>query len=214
MQNRIRTGILALPASGLLATISVFPPGVFINPAVDPEGFAQASGTNGLGNMIGIVSLVLLLVGVQALYSFLVDTSVERWAFAGMITTFVGMGLFLPFAGIFAFAAPVAGRLYLNGDKAAISVIAGSVAISNPYAFLFASASALLSVTGSILFGIAIWKSRRVPRWSGILYSTAIFSSFLSAPFYSVALGLLGSILLLSSGGWIAFGVSRKTGSE
>ena len=98
MQNRIRTGILALPASGLLATISVFPPGVFINPAVDPEGFAQASGTNGLGNMIGIVSLVLLLVGVQALYSFLVDTSAERWAFAGMITTFVGMGLFLPFA--------------------------------------------------------------------------------------------------------------------
>lgn len=214
MQRRIRIGILALPASGLLGTISVLPPGVFINPSVDPEGFAQASGTNGLGNMIGIVSLVLLLVGVQALYSLLAGTSADKWALAGMITTFLGVGLFLPFAGIFAFATPVAGRLYLNGDKAAISVIASSVAVSNPYALLFASTSALLSMSGSIFFGIAIWKWRRVPRYSGILYSSAILSSFLSAPLYSFILGFLGGVLLLASGGWIAFGVTRRADSE
>jgi len=80
MQNRVRLGILGLPSSGAVGIVSVLPPGVFINPAVDPAGFAQASSTIGLGNMIGIVSLVLLLVGAQSLYSILVDGSAGRWA--------------------------------------------------------------------------------------------------------------------------------------
>ncbi len=210
MQNRVRLGILALPASGLLGIISVLPPGVFINPAVDPQGFAQASNTNGLGNMIGIVSLVLLLVGVQSLYLLLADTPADRWAFAGMILTIVGLGLFLPFAGIFAFAAPVAGRFYLNGDKSAVGVIAESVAMSNPSAFLFVGLAGLFSVVGSIFFGIAIWRSRRLPKWSGIPYCLAIFFAFLSAPFYSFTLALLGGVLLLTSGGWMAAKVSGR----
>src|SRR2546428_12754289 len=78
MQNRVRLGILALPSSGTVGIVSVLPPGVFINPAVDPAGFAQASGMVGLGNMIGMVSLVLLLVGVQSLYSILVEGSAGR----------------------------------------------------------------------------------------------------------------------------------------
>ncbi len=209
MQNRIRLGMLALPASGLLGTISVLLPGVFINPAVDPQGFAQASGTNSLGNMLGIVSLVLLLVGVQALYSLLVGTSADIWALAGMILTLIGVGLFLPFAGIFAFAGPAAGRLYLNGDKTAVGVIANSVAVSNFSALLFAGVAGLLSVIGSISFGIAIWQSRRLPQWSGLPYCLGILFSFLSAPLYSFTLGFLGGVLLLTSGGWMAFSVSR-----
>src|SRR5207245_2847829 len=47
MQNRVRLGILALPSSGVLGIVSVLPPGVFINPAPDPLGFAQASGRVG-----------------------------------------------------------------------------------------------------------------------------------------------------------------------
>src|SRR3989442_10095301 len=150
MQNRVRLGILALPSSGVVGIASVLPPGVFNNPAVDPVGFAQASGMVGLGNMIGIVSLVLLLVGVQSLYSILVDGSAGRWAFAGMILTIVGVGLFLPFAGIFAFVAPIAGRAYLNGDTNAIKIIADSVAVSNPTAFLFSGVAWRFVLFGSI----------------------------------------------------------------
>ena len=71
MQDRISLGVFALPCSGLLGLISVLLPGVFINPSVDPEGFARASASIGVGNMLGIVSLVLWLVGIQSLYSFL-----------------------------------------------------------------------------------------------------------------------------------------------
>jgi len=207
MQNKVRLGILALPTSGLVGIVSLLPAGVFINPAVDPVGFAQASGTIGLGNMIGIASLVLLLVGVQSLYTTLVDRSASRWAFAGMMLTIVGVGLFLPFAGVFAFVAPTAGRAYLNGDSNAIKIIADSVAVSNPSAFLLAGLAGLFSVVGSILFGIAIWRGHRLPRWSGVPYCPAILLSFLSAPFFSFILGFLGGVLLLISGGWIAASV-------
>ena len=207
MQNRVRLGILALPSSGVLGIVSVLPPGVFINPAADPLGFAQASGMVGLGNMIGIVSLVLLLVGVQSLYSILTDGSAGRWAFAGMILTIVGVGLFLPFAGIFAFATPIAGRAYLNGDASAIKIIAESVAVSNSSAILFAGLAALFSVIGSILFGIAIWQSQQLPKLSGVPFFLAILLSFLSAPFFSFILGFLGRVLLLTSGVWIAANV-------
>ena len=209
MQNRVRLGILALPSSGAVGIVSVLPPGVFINPAADPAGFARASGMVGLGNMIGIVSLVLLLVGVQSLYSILTDGSAGRWAFAGMILTIVGVGLFLPFAGIFAFVAPIAGRAYLNGDPNSIKIIADSVEVSNSSAFLFAGLAGVLSVIGSILFGIAIWQSQRLPKWSGVPYFLAILLSFLSAPFFSFILGFLGGVLLLISGVWIATSVRK-----
>src|SRR5437016_12593813 len=85
-----------------------------------------------------------------------------------MTLTIVVVGLFLPFAGIFAFAAPIAGRAYLNGDASAIKIIAESVAVSNSSAFLFAGLAGLFLVIGSILFGIAIWQSQRLPKWSGV----------------------------------------------
>src|SRR2546428_4547356 len=103
MQSWFRLGVFALPCSGLLGTISVLLPGVFINPSVDPEGFAQASGSIGIGNMIGIVALVLWLVGIQALYAFLAGLAVGAGAFACLLFVFVGIGVFLSAAVNFAF---------------------------------------------------------------------------------------------------------------
>src|SRR2546427_13254203 len=95
MQSWVRLGMFALPCSGLLGTISILLPGVFIDPSVDPRGFAQASGAIGLGNMLGIVALVLWLVGIQALSTFLPGSSVRRWALFAFIFSFAGIGGFL-----------------------------------------------------------------------------------------------------------------------
>src|SRR5437667_11993317 len=114
MQSWVRLGMFALPCSGLLGTISILLPGVFIDPSVDPRGFAQASGAIGLGNRLGIVALVLWLVGIEALYSFLARMSVRTWSLVAFIFSFAGIGLLLLWAGILAFAATVAGRAYLN----------------------------------------------------------------------------------------------------
>jgi hypothetical protein len=210
MQSWIRLGIFTLPCSGIIGTISVLLPGVFINPSIDPEGFARASSSIGAGNMLGIVALVLWLVGIQALYSFLAEMSVGRWALAALISSFAGIGLFLPLAGILAFAAPVAGRIYLNGDKNAIGFITDPISISNPSALLFGGMSVLLFIAGSLIFGLVIWRSQTLPKWAGIVYAVAGTLSFLSAPLYNFTVALLGSLLLLISGGWISASITRR----
>ena len=210
MQSWVRLGMFALPCSGLLGTISVLLPRVFIDPSVDPRGFAEASGSIGLGNMLGIGALVLWLVGIQALYSLLSGMSVGRWALVALILSFVGIGLFLPLAGILAFAAPVAGRAYMNGDQNAISLIADSIALSNPSALLFGGLSVLLFIVGSMIFGIVIWRCEVLPRWAGIIYAVAGTLSFLSAPLYNFTVALFGGLLLLISGAWISASITKR----
>ena len=102
--NRSRIGALAFPISGLVAAFAALVPGIGMNPAVDAAGFAQAANYVGLANLVGIVSLVFLLFGFEALHAFLERNSVDKWAFAGMILSVIGLGLFLPFLGIFTFA--------------------------------------------------------------------------------------------------------------
>jgi hypothetical protein len=210
MQNRIRLGILALPLSGFLGIISNVVPGVWIDPSVDPVGFARASAAIGLANMIGIPVGFLLPIGTLALYLFLAGTPVDKWALGGLLLMFAGMGLFMPFLGIFAVATPVLGRHYLNGDTTAINVIPESTATSNPAAFTFGGTAVLLLFISSVLFGVAIWQSHRLPRWSGIIYATA--TPLWVDPLYNYqpAIAVLGSILLLASSGWIAASIDRK----
>src|SRR5207245_11535544 len=120
MQRWVRLVMFALPCSGLVGTISILLPGVFIDPSVEPRGFAQASGSIGLGNMLGIVALVLWLVGIQALYSFLAGMSVRRWALVALIFSFAGIGLFVPLAGLVALVASVIVRCYFIDCQASI----------------------------------------------------------------------------------------------
>jgi|SRR6267143_2731941 len=211
---RFRLAILGLPISGLLGVISILPAGVFINPSTDPYSFARSADSIGLGNLIGIVSLVFLLVGVWSLYSVLVNESKGRSPVYGLLLTFSGVGLQLPFAGIFAFAAPVAGRLYLNGNVDAVKVIADATAISNPVAFLFGASSAWLYAVGSIFLGLAVWRNHSLPKWAGLLYSLNSISIF-SGPVYGLTafvMALAGTILLLTSGAWITAKVARRLG--
>ncbi len=200
--------MLAFPVSGLIFSLTALAPGVGINPASDAEGFAKVAGTVAAANLAGIVGIVILLFGFQALYSYMLDTSVGRWAFAGMVSSTAGMGFFLPFIGIFAFAAPVGGRLYLSGQTEALRVVIDSTSPSNFFAFLFGGLSILMSTAGSIIFADCIWQCGKLPKWSGIPY--AIASPLSTYPSYSVALWFLGGLLLLASGLWITRSVWRK----
>jgi hypothetical protein len=203
--NRIRIGVLTFPISGLVAASAALVPGIGINPAVDPAGFAQAADYVGLANLVGIVSLVFLLFGFEALRTFLERNSVDRWAFAGMTLSMIGVGLFLPFLGIIAFAGPVAGRLYLKGQARAVSIISESTSTANFAAFAFGGISVLFSVLGSILFSASIWRSGKLPKWSAIAY--AILAPLNWTPHYIPALWFLGGILLFGAGIGIARGI-------
>ncbi|TMI08894.1 hypothetical protein E6H34_03650 [Candidatus Bathyarchaeota archaeon] len=196
--NRTRIGALGFPISGLVAASAALVPGIGVNPAVDPAGFAQAANYVGLANLAGLVSLVLLLFSFQALHAFLERNSIDRWAFAGMVLSVIGLCAFFSFLGIFAFAGPVAGKFYLGGDLKAASIISESTGISNPAALAFGGVSVLSSVLGAILFSVAIWRSGKFPKWSAFAYALSAPLNWI--PHYVPVLWLLGGILLFGTG--------------
>jgi hypothetical protein len=152
---------------------------------------------------------ILLPIGTMALYLFLQGTAADRWALGALLLLFAGLGLFMPFAGIFAFAAPVLGRDYLNGDTNAINVITESTRVSNPSALVFGTTAVTFLVISSILVAAAIWKSHRLPRWAGILYAIAMPLSVDPLYVYQPIVAVLGGLLLSVSSGWIAIGVIK-----
>src|SRR2546425_5831902 len=91
--NRIRLAISALPMAGLLGVVSILSPGVFINPSTDPEAFARSADSIALGNLIGVVALVFLLIGGWALSTVLERGAGGRLPVYGLFLTFSGVGL-------------------------------------------------------------------------------------------------------------------------
>jgi hypothetical protein len=68
-------------------------------------------------------------------------------------------------------------------------------------------AAFLLYSAGFILFGFGVWGSGTLPRWSGVLL--AVHAPLLSAPLPDL-FSILGALLLLAGGGWVAFAVLRR----
>ena len=210
--NRVRLGVLAFPISGIIAAVSALFPGIGINPAVNPAGFAQAANYVGLANLVGIVSLIFLMFGFIALQTFLERSSVDRWAFAGMLISMIGLGLFLPFFGVIAFAGPVAGRFYLNGQVQSVSIISEATGITNPAALVFGGVSVLSSVLGSMFFSVAVWRSGKLPKWSGVAY---VISAPLSwTPHYIPVFWFLGGIFIFGAGIGITRGAWNALSQE
>ena len=200
--------------SGLLSTIAALVPGVWIDPAVDPEGFARASSNIGLSNLLGIPSVALLLVGILALYLFLAGTPVDRPAFAGLLLILTGTTFFLPFIGIYAFTGPVLGRRYLGGDKTAVTIISESTSITNPTALVFGGTAVFLLVLGATLLGAAIWRSKTLPKSPGLLLAVGIVLSADPLFYYQPIVWVAGGALVLFGGVWIARHIYTTTNDE
>ena len=65
-------------------------------------------------------------------------------------------------------------------------------------------ASALLYSAGFVLFAIAIWRSGALPGWAGVLM--VAHPPLISGPF-----PVVGALLALVGGGWIALSALRST---
>lgn len=99
----------------------------------------------------------------------------------------------------------------MNGDPTAINVIPESTTTSNPAALIFGGTAVLLLFISSVLFAVAIWQFHRLPRLSGIIYAAARPLWVDPLYIYQPIIAVLGSILLLASGGWIAASIIRKS---
>ena len=206
----VRIGLLTLPLAGLLtlwATIASSTFFDFPDAMVDPQEAALAYDSLGYfwSQFAGyVLGFTLLTLGVFALTVYLSDIRGERWALGAMILSILGVGLLLSHYGLRAYAVPALGGAYLGGEQGAVGM--ANVIFGDPTRSVFYAAFLLYSA-GFILFGFGVWGSGTLPRWSGVLL--AVHAPLLSAPLPDL-FSILGALLLLAGGGWVAFAVLRR----
>ena len=212
----IGIGLLGLPLYGALTFYSSLE--AQPDPNTHYEAWSRFVTTNHyvLGHVLGsILGLIFAIFGTFALGVYLATSRAGRLGLVAMVITVLGIGLFLPQQGISTFDAPKAGQAYL---------VAGIESFANLPAIFADTVRALtgllfivLAVVGNILLGLAIWRSGRLPKWTGALWAAAQVLMYLSLV-YAMTIGPastpptvpLGAALLVISGGWMAWSVLRR----
>jgi hypothetical protein len=113
------------------------------------------------GIMLGII---LVIFGVIAVGAYLAKGRRSgRLGLAAMVITVAANTLGLPITGWSAFAAPAIGRAYVLGIDDAERIDVGS-----DFIVIF-MLTILLAFVGNVLLGVAIWRSRTLPKWAGAI---------------------------------------------
>jgi hypothetical protein len=212
--NWIRIGLLALAISGVLTAWATLTPQP--NPSTEFEAWSRFVTTTYfmlthlLGTMLGII---LLIFGVIALGAYLAKEKgrSRRLGLVAMVVTIAANMLFLPIAGWAAFGEPAIGRAYLSGIEEAMQINPGP-----DFSAIFLL-SVVLAFIGNVLLGIAIWRSRILPKWAGAIWIAWAVLFYVAGVLY----GLLfvgsspptqpvGALLMAISGGWIVWSVFRQ----
>ena len=82
--------------------------------------------------------------------------------------------------------------------------------------------SFLLMLVGNVLLGVAVWRSGMLPRWAGALWAVGSSLPVLAMMYALLPIGAdstpltvpVGAVLLVISGGWMAYSVLRGPSAE
>lgn len=200
---KLRWGAIALITSAAMTLGGLYLRGPLVLNTTDPQAFAEsvASPNNLIAETFLPLSLVIQLFGFLGIYAYLNKPEAEKSSFWGMVFSILGNGLFIPFAGVFAFAIPLVGKLYLVGNTDVIAVAEQALGPGVALAYLIASAFAL--TVGAILFAVAMWKNG-LPIWLPLIYVIQAFGLSFGASM-DYAYEITGGILLLCFS--VVFGV-------
>ncbi|HEY1419936.1 MAG TPA: hypothetical protein VGG90_04415 [Candidatus Dormibacteraeota bacterium] len=207
MTRLIRRGIYALPAAGVLTAV----PWLYIlrGPSLrtDPDGFARdaVSPASAIAGDVYLAGFICLLFGLLALYAHLVRTPAASWAAGGMVVSVVGVASALPVFGVFGLASAILGDVYLAGHKdvvAAMLLMGGGTPSDRLNSYF--GALMLIALIGSIANAVAVWRSRTLPKWAGVLL---VPGSVLSMTFGPLAWA--GALCLIIAGIGLARGVDQ-----
>jgi hypothetical protein len=205
---RVRLGALALAVAGVLFVL--YPA---IRPYADETSLqgaaAFASSAWIIAHVLAMMGFVLMALGLLALYRTLRDTPAERLAFLALITTWIGVGLTLPYYGAEAFGLHVLGQEATRQQSAAMLGLANDVRYG-PGIYLF-GAGLLLVGSGAILAAAAVWRSSALPRWSGILFGLA-FALYIPQFFASPPIRVAHGLLVTAGCVWLAVSIWQAQG--
>ena len=209
--NWIRAGLLALPVYGLLTFWATFTHEPDRQNQVEAYARYISTPTYLAQHLLGsILGTILAIFGVIALAAYLANGRARHLALLGMVLSVAGNCLILTIFGFSTIISPVIGRLYLEGQPGAMEV---NEAIFTSPAFVFLVIPGLLFfLVGTILFGVAIWRSGTLPRWAGVLFAPT--GLLMAAGLQIGWTQTLGSALVVAAGGWIAWTAMREPASQ
>jgi len=216
----ISIGLLGLPLYGALTFWSS------LDPQPDPnthyEAFSRFVTTDHyvLTHLFGsILGLLFAIFGTFALGAYLAGSRTGRLGLVAMVLTVAGSALFLPAMGVSTFATPEEGQAYLAG----IEEFSRLPDIFADTAFAMTSLLVILLLfVGNVLLGVAVWRSGTLPRGAGALWALAAVLMYPLGIVYAATIGvqstprtvLVGALLIVIGGGWMAWRVLRRPSPE
>ena len=181
---RPRLGAAALALAGILFVL--YPA---VRPWHDESTLAGATASMSSGawvasHLFAMIGFILLPLGLLAVRTAIGPGRAASLAGAAVVTTWVGVGLTLPYYGAEDFALHAIAGKAADGQPLDLVGLATAVRLGPVAASTFALGLALLAV-GAVLAAVAVWRSDRLPRYSGILFALG-FALFLPQ-FYTPA---------------------------
>jgi hypothetical protein len=180
-----------------------------VYPVVRPWGDATAAGAAAafaspawlVAHLAAVVAFVLLALGLLSVRSALAGGPGARPADAAVVTTWLGVGLTLPYYGAEAFALHVLGSRALADGDAGLAAAVEEIRMGPVQLTTFGCGLVLLGV-GAVLAAVAVRRSGALPRWSAtpLAVGMALYlPQFFAPPALRVAHGVLvaaGCLLL------------------
>lgn len=204
---RIRFGYLTLVVGSLLGILGLLLRGPVPLPNMDIESWSSGvtSSNYFLAQVLTIFAYVIPYVGFWAIYARVaMIEKVERAAFWGFMSSIVGTSLAIATLGVFSFVSPRLAELYLQGNEQLPNIII-EVATGQPAIINILGGT--LYLLGTVLLGIAIWRSGLHPKWAGALI--ALHCTFLIFGFMYFPVLLLSWVFLFFAGMWLFFSMSN-----
>ena len=207
-----RSGALALAVAGVLFVLY---------PAVRPwqdestvEGATKAmnSGAWVAAHLFAMVGFILVALGLLGLWNAVRRTRAERLALAAVVTTWIGVGLTLPYYGAEDFGLNAIARKAAKGQVSDLLGLVEAVRFS-PVPITTFGLGLLLLAAGAVLAAVASWRSGVLARSSGILFAAGVVL-FLPQFFTPPAVRIAHGVLVAAGSIWLAVALWRASGAE
>jgi len=201
---RIRLAALSLVLSGIFFVL--FP---VVRPFFDEsslKGASEFASTSWVvAHSLGMGGFILLSLGFLGVHLCLQGTRAERPAFTGLVLSWIGAGLTLPFYGAEAFALQVIGQAAAKEGNPALIPLVNEIRFGP--GIVFVTLGLLLVGIATIVVASAVWKSGILSRWSGIPLAIgfAVYIPQLQGDPFFQPIRIADGLLIATSCIWISW---------
>lgn len=200
LPSRLRWSVVALVLAG--AFFMLYPALRPFSDEVSLQGAAAFTSPYWvLAYMLAMVAFIFLPLGLLGLYNTLQDTTAERSGYWALVLSLSGVGFSLPFYDGEANGLHVIGQEALRQQNVDILSLAGVIR-SGPGLIMFLVGLLLLAVD-AILAAVAIWRSGKYPKWSGVPFAIG-FVLYIPQFFGTQPLRVAHGLLVAFGCVWIA----------